>query len=71
MPVEILLVGCNGPVFMRCSPVCTECGADREASVNWHIDRRMQDEGAVIVSASQRRVWPGVREERGSAESML
>jgi len=31
----------------------------------------MQDEGAVIVSASQRRVWPGVREERGSAESML
>jgi hypothetical protein len=27
MPVENLLVGGNRPVFMRCSPLCTECGA--------------------------------------------
>ena len=36
MPVENLLVDGNGPVFMRCSPLCTKYGAAREDSTNWH-----------------------------------
>ena len=36
MPVENLLVDGNGPVFIRCSPLCTKYGAAREDSTNWH-----------------------------------
>jgi hypothetical protein len=56
MPVENLQIDGDGTVFMRCSPLCTECGAACENSLNLHIfssyaplplDSRMPDGAAL------------------------